>query len=759
MGLRDDLKEDIRKDIRKDIQEDVKKDISNDLVESQPEVEVKNEDVPRTEEGFNLLSPVGLVGAAASKVFGLDTVKSAVETGAESVSGAISGLSQGTGMPYVAGLAGAANQALEDALDPNVDVSVEAAFNAFSKDKRIMEEAYASAAADASVSNFIGNVLSYTGLAKAMGVPLTAMKRGKDGKLVMDALAAKQLASFNAAHGYFTANEDQNKITSALFSAGGGLLADKLLLSTFNKWNAKKAEIKAGLQGMSTETTLDILTPSQSNKTVQKMKTYISKYYDNANEAADDVFNFLGINKARGINDMAISAKESKEIIGRSLNKVIDTIEDLTDPKDYIDGQVLANNLKRTVGSVSQQAMEERRYLTPALQRAWSAIDDVIDSAFLEKVIPAKTVLKQMKIEKMDPQTGGKLIEYKALPEITDAVKVFKQMSPKSLHMSKTRLAKSIEKELEKKMMGQSLTQSEAKEMKAVTASIVGDLIEALDDSAAEVAQKSGMASLKDFQRLRRQYGLVNKLEEVAHNVESSKFHNSAFGLGSQAITFKGFYLASLGGLASGAPGVAAGVLMNYMLKSPQTPPKLVRGLRKLQSNITTNPNGNIAKKIQALLNSDVDNARIMEEQLTAMIAEVNLIDSAVARDVDDVLAKKNSIEALIRDAGGEEAASRFLDAIESGDPDQIGSTMEFIEDNIPNASKFIQSGTGWNGKVYSEEKKQSLANEVERMDISRLQKSKLKKSLFQEGLVPQIQQEPERFFKYQTRDKKKPQF
>ena len=755
-----DIEKDLELELDNELDAEIDAELANiDLDAPEQEAPVDSEDVPRSEEGFNLMSPVGLAGAAASKIFGLDTVKSAVETGAESVSGALSGLAQGTAMPFAAGLAGAANQAVEDALDPNVDVSVEAGYNAFTREKRAMEQALSAASAKAPVSNFIGNMAAYANVAKVLGIPLSAASKTKDGALVMDTIAAKQLTAYNAAHGFFTANEDQNKVTSAILSAGGGLLMDKLGIATINKWNAKKAEIKAGLQGMSTETTLDILTPSQANKVVQKLKTYVGNNYENADEAADDVFRFLGLDKAKGINDMAVTAKEYKEIIGKRLGDVVESMEDLIDADDLVDGQVLANNLKQKVGSVSKRAMEEKKYLGASLQRGWDTINEIIDSAFIKKIVPAKTVMKQMKVEIPDPETGGKIIDYKQLPEVTDAIKEFMKMGPKSLHMTKTRLAKSIQRELEAKQLGKTLTPTEASEFKEVTAAIVGEIIESLDDVAEGIAKKVGTVSSTDFKRLRRQYGLINKLEEAAHSVESSKYHNSAFGLGSQAITFKGFYLASLGGLASGAPGVAAGVMMNYMLKSPQTPPKLVRGLRKLSSNIQVNPNGKLAMRLQTLLNSDVDNARVMEEQLTAMIAEANLIDSAVARDMDDVLAKKNSIEALIRDAGGEEAASKFLDAIESGDPDQIGAAMEFIEDNIPNASKFIQSGTGWNGKVYSEEKKQTLANELERMDISRIQKSKLKKDLFQQGIVPKVEQEPERFIQFRTRDKKRPQY
>lgn len=752
------LEKELEKDLESELETELEGELSGELEAelSGPAPQPDPEDVPRTEEGFNLLSPVGLMGAAASKVFGFENVEAAVNSGTEILTGAMAGAAKQGAIPTLSGVMAAGNQAIEDGLNPNTDVSIEGMYNAYADSRKEMEDALDAAVDKAPISGTIGSAASMLGLMRAFKIPTVATKANM-----------AEMAKFNFLHGYATANDEDNRIVEGMWQSSLGVAFDAMGIATYNKWLAIKKSISNRLGEVVDETTLDILTPKESGKAVTSMKNYIKRAYNgDTHKAARDAHKILDIDNAVDVDDMYKAAQTNKADIGQQITAMVDSAEEIFEAgsQQAIDGNLIGADLKRAMGSVSTKAMQEYKYLTPALQKAWGSVDELIDDIVVETTKPVKTIVKSVQSfkEVADPQTGGKLKipVVLQLPEQTGGEKVFKQFTPKSLHMTKTKLAQSIDAFFEKQLRGNKLTESQIKTLTKDKAKIVGSFVEVLDETMSNLSKgdASGIFTSDKFRQLNSQYGLATKLEELAATASESKFRNSAFKLGSTAMTFKGFFLTGMGGMAGGAPGIAAGVFLNSILQSSKTPAKVVRGLNKLRNKVMQQPNGDIARRLAALIHAS-DSPEAFEENITAMASEVNLIENAVARDIGDVVSKANSISALIRVEMGDEAADSFLEAINSGDTDVIGSIMEQFEDSNPKSRKFIKDGKGWDGKVYSEAKKAELMEELETYDISRKQKLELGKSLREHGLVPQINQEPDRFFNYKQRDKSKPNY
>ena len=248
-------------------------------------------------------------------------------------------------------------------------------------------------------------------------------------------------------------------------------------------------------------------------------------------------------------------------------------------------------------------------------------------------------------------------------------------------------------------------------------------------------------------------------LEEVAHKRYASMLEHSAFTIGKTAVSFKGLFVAGTMTGFSGPAGTGAGLVINHLMNHPATPVKTARGLAKLSEFMARDPEHKITRAfIQGFHSPASTSPEAMENLINDSMAAVNLTESPIKRNTEDVIAKANSISSVIRSQIGDDAAEQFLSIVNSGDKDALAAFMDSMSKQ-EGAKEFIEDGIGFNGKVYSDEDVAQLLEEIESSDVSRLQKSQLKKQLRDTKQIPQMQQEPERFIKYQTRDKTKPSF
>ena len=211
------------------------------------------------------------------------------------------------------------------------------------------------------------------------------------------------------------------------------------------------------------------------------------------------------------------------------------------------------------------------------------------------------------------------------------------------------------------------------------------------------------------------------------------------------------------GGLAGGPGGLVVGGTLaglNKMSADPTVGPKLAVGLRKLSDHISINPSSEHLQRLAVASSLSIDSFR---EALSASISEIGLMDNAVARTSDDVMTKSDDILQVIQHQSPEMAA-QLREAIDNDDAQTIGALMDQAS-KLPGASKFIQPGRGWDGKVYTEEDKAQLDGEISTMDISLMQKLQHKKALREIGTIPIVQSEPDRFFQWKQRDKSEPSF
>jgi hypothetical protein len=83
---------------------------------------------------------------------------------------------------------------------------------------------------------------------------------------------------------------------------------------------------------------------------------------------------------------------------------------------------------------------------------------------------------------------------------------------------------------------------------------------------------------------------------------------------------------------------------------------------------------------------------------------------------------------------------------------------MESIE-NMPGASKYIEPGQGWNGKVYSPARKEAMIKKIDYSNLPLGQSIKLKQQIRETGVIPDMTPIPNQPGKWMPRNKDKPKY
>lgn len=229
------------------------------------------------------------------------------------------------------------------------------------------------------------------------------------------------------------------------------------------------------------------------------------------------------------------------------------------------------------------------------------------------------------------------------------------------------------------------------------------------------------------------------------------------FGAFKEVLSTRGM-MAGITASAMGAPAAVSGgvlVAINKFSRDPRTPSALAKGALKIGEFIKTNPNTKFAERL-------IINAQLSSEDLRkAMLAtagEINLIETAVARDSDDALKRSDDILAAAR-FKDEELANQMQEVFESGNADSIGAYMDGLSKD-PELGKYFEPGIGFNGKVYDPQDKAMLEEQLRANDdIPYAQKLQLIDDLNKNGTIPQPQEQAPDFMEFMTRNKDKPEY
>ena len=555
-------------------------------------------------------------------------------------------------------------------------------------------------------------------------------------------------------------------VKMAFWHAGMGGFLTKLGIEAPKAISALKSKMSPAIGRMADETSLSVVKPKGDAATVMRLKQLIKKRYNgDANKAAKHVEEIVDLKLSQSPDDLALNSEAARQRIGKQIGDTLDTVDEhlkaLGKGEDkVINGGILQAELKNTVGGNSRFMSDSS---VPAVLRpSFSEIDQFIDDITLIPKTTRRNVFN--KVEMVDPQTGGKIVDYKPAIEETSEI-VAREFSAKDIFDTKVRMANQIEDIFEKKLIDKTLSKSDRMKISIYKSKMVGKLADKLDDalgsSLNKLSDPNAEKAIKEFTELNQKFGMASHIATMAKEESLRKLHMNLFERGSALIGFKGFFLSAIGGVAQGPAGFAAGLTLNHIMRHPSTPIKLARQMRSLADYAARNPDNKIITQFFTALNTQTD-PEIMEQVLDLTLAKAHADDNPIERTVDSVYENADVISTIIRDEAGDELASQFNSAIETHDDAAIGSLMEQAS-KLPGASRYIKGGRGWGGLIHSMDDKIKISTEIEKMDISRLQKSKLKQGLKlnsdEPGVIPQVQQEPERFFKAKTRDKTRPQY
>lgn len=219
----------------------------------------------------------------------------------------------------------------------------------------------------------------------------------------------------------------------------------------------------------------------------------------------------------------------------------------------------------------------------------------------------------------------------------------------------------------------------------------------------------------------------------------------------------------ALGGMATGGPllsaattGMAAGLLaLNSAIRDPSTPAKAVPKLRALAQHLQINPDSKYLKRLVVASGLSSDNFR---EALAGTLGELSLMESAVARNTDDVFKKSDDLLTALQ-FHNKEIAGQLRQAIDRDDKESVGALMDQISKD-PNTKDFIEQGFGWDGKVFTPEDKALVIDQLmNNDDVGYVEKLILKKQVNETGAIPQPQPKKDRFEQYTRRNKSEPEF
>lgn len=277
---------------------------------------------------------------------------------------------------------------------------------------------------------------------------------------------------------------------------------------------------------------------------------------------------------------------------------------------------------------------------------------------------------------------------------------------------------------------------------------IAGELRQSVQGALDNVPSVEGTLK-EEIRQLNRAYGGLNVMSDINDNALKSQSASTVSKL-KNVFNFKNLALVGAGYRFGGPMGATAGAAIGIAISSPTTSSYLVKGLPALQAVIANNPTGKIMQKLTAasFLNHDQ-----FEEQLHSAVAEVNLRASPIPRDSRGVMEKQDHIKQYLR-VNKPSLLNEFQDLIDEGNDDGMGVFMDTLS-KIPEVSHLFDEGIGFNGKVYTDEDKQMLENQLKNEDMSSVDRMRLLRELRNSGTIPDMESiTPREPKKYVPRDK-----
>jgi hypothetical protein len=430
-----------------------------------------------------------------------------------------------------------------------------------------------------------------------------------------------------------------------------------------------------------------------------------------------------------------------KQETGRELKVLSEKLDDMK--MDPVDGE-------QVYGTIIKN-LEDKKLIPLA--------SDVTDAGIASRLKIINQIKRKFKItpktkissvSSLQPTSKeGPTTIYGMVKETTeDTTETFVKHTPSSLQELKQRTANKINWDKEK------ATPSDDIEKEVVKT--VRGYIEGFEAQATKIDP----AFMKSYNKVNTKYSdmvmLENSTREAA-NASKNIFSIQRIKLMSEGVMSR---LPDTMGKKMAQTGALVGSL-KMIANDAKADDRTKESIEKVTSFIDNNPDSDYVKRILVGVHaSDLmpeENDAPFKDAVESVASEIDLLGSPIKRNLADIKLKANSILGTLQYHSPQMAES-FREALTIGDDEGIRIAIDQMS-KMPEVKYIFEDGKGIDGRVFSPEDIQQLKSEVDSMDVSYIQKLKHHKGLDLNGTVPQIQQEPERFFKYKSRDKSKPNY
>lgn len=493
-----------------------------------------------------------------------------------------------------------------------------------------------------------------------------------------------------------------------------------------------------------------------SNRSKEKVNQHIRKWYVKQGDDLDTgtarfankVLNkkidgkFI-IEKADTPNNIALKAKSWKESAGKNIDKILSESDKTIEPQKV---QSFYNRLRKDLGIddlLNNPSSDAQAKGTKLLR--------TLEDEFFEK--------QQTGVQKLTKEIDTGIIDSSGKPVFRKVEELVPEFSsaPKKLtlkelnNMKKYYASKSNEQVLN------------GIPVKSDVAQFYGDMTKKISSEIDDLVTTENFLDkygFKSFRKANREYATASLLEETTRKVADNE-NLGILDKFQEVLKLRGmvFVAGTVGtaGLAStGSEGAAVttalGTILYGLSTSRSAAPRFALAARELADNLR---NPNYSKYLQKLSVAASLSSNAFRDKLSATMSEIALSNNKVERNLDSVLDKSKELVNIMQDMDPDKGAA-LQKMLERGNEDEIGAFLTNIE-KTTDLSHIISDGIGFAGKVYSEEDKAMLANQLSSANISLSQKLQLKKNLMDNGIIPNIQPEQPVAPKYVPRNKKKP--
>lgn len=464
--------------------------------------------------------------------------------------------------------------------------------------------------------------------------------------------------------------------------------------------------------------------------------------------------------KGQSFYRTAEKALKARQNAGNKIGEVVNVLDELV--PDEISGKVLHDKVMTKMG-IPQMVMSDDP-LTVELAAKYKTL---IKSQFIDI---SEEVVPQVVKRPMIGANGSPVMDSKGSPimidEVIDTVKkteVFKKLTPKQIHAMKIDHSQSSNK-----VSSGFAKLSDADKQKALGIEEMFDtnLNSTLNEVMEEVAGKASKENpqlLNAYKQANLHYSDMDMVYKIS-NDQAKKQGGGAMEIIKRGLAVRGLLVAQLQASTGTNAVLAAGMgaAINEAINDPKTGSKMATSLNKVSSFIQDNPDSPFLKRIvlaaqvSAYDDNDPEND-YLRKTLSSVGSELLLRTSPIKRNLNDIKAKSDLILEAV-EYHDPAMADQFRQAIKNKDDETIRQMMNEASKN-PELKDLFEDGRGIDGRVFSEEEKQSLHEELDSMDVSLIQRLKLKRQLDDGGVIPVVEEEQERFFKYKKRDKSQPSY